>query len=195
MKKIELTKKGLFRFMDMLGLTPEDLASIREWVTEYSARKANTLPCLVEYVGYDHDGEQNGMITVTTIHYDKLASGDPVLAHLGVPLLFSPVNVVPKMTTVADLQAEAKKIWQCHPIRHAEWNKFSTHQKTYFDLNKILKGIPHSVDLPDIRDHIFYLEDDATAETDYAIRLDTKTGETSRVPIQMIDFILCVADK
>lgn len=194
MKKIELTKKGLFRFMDMLGLTPDDLASIREWLTEYSARKADTLPCMVDYVGYDPDGEQNGLPTVSTVHYSKLSGGDPVIAHLGVKLLVYPIFGHPTRATVDDLKGEANKLWiNSHPLTQADWNLFSTHQKSYMDLNKILKGLPRPVDLPDIRDHIYYLHD-TTPECTVCTRLDVKTGQTEIVNISEIDYILCVVD-
>lgn len=201
MKKIDLTKEGLFRFLDMLGLTPEDLASIREWLTEYSARKADALPCKVEYIGHDPDGEQTGMPTVLTTHLSKLEEGDPVIAHLGVKLFLYPLKGKEYVQTVSDLILEAKQLWEsCHPITLADWNKFCTHQKTYMDLNKIFKGLKREFSavegvpgLLDIRDHVHYLHDTDPHYT-MCTRLDIATGDTKVVPISTIDYILCVVD-
>lgn len=111
MKK-ELTKEEFFQTLSNLGITAKQLPQCREWLMEYSARKTDILPCKVEYIGYDPDGEQNEMCTVLTEHLSKLAEGKPILAHLGVKLLFEPIEVKPEMHTVADLISAAKKI---HP--------------------------------------------------------------------------------
>lgn len=180
--------------MGRMKLDSDELAQLREWLTEFSAMSSDTLPCQVEYTGYDPDEEQNCFLTVLTNHYSKLQNGNPVILHLGVKLLVYPILGHPTNATVADLMGEANKLWnKAHPLTQAGWNKFSLHQKSYMDLNKILKGLPHPVDLPDIRDHIHYLHD-TTPECTTCTRLDVKTGETTIVSIAEIDYILCVVD-
>ncbi len=187
--------------MDVLNLTVEDLARIREWIMEYSARKADTLPCKVEYIGHDPDEEQNGLPTVLTTHLSKLEEGDPVIAHLGVKLFLYPIKGKKTVQTVADLMEEAQQLWaSCHPITLADWGKF-TCQKAYMDLNKILKGLKRGFSavegvsgLLDIRDHVYYLHDTIDPSYTMCTRLDIATGETKVVPISNIDYILCVVD-
>ncbi len=189
----ELKKDVVFAFLNRLKLTNEELSLLREWLMEYSAKSCDTLPCMVEYVGYDPDGEQNGFSSVSTVHYSKLEYGEPILAYLGVKIVFAPILGHPTITTVADLMKEADEVGGTHPLTRADWNKFTTHQKSYMDLNKILKGLKRPVNLPDIRDHIYYLHD-TTPECTLCTRLDVKTGETTVVPIAEMDLMLCVAD-
>ena len=192
-----LCKKMLFTFLNNCNLTKDELSQLKEWLVEYSALKNNSLPCTVEYVGgCDPDNEQNGFETISTIHFNKLNDGGgvPLLAHLGAKVLFTPICGSPDLKTVGDLKAAAKTVWRkARPMAQADWEKFSLHQKSYFDLNKVMKGLRNPVDLPDIRDHIYYLhscEDDA----DMVTKIDIRTGEISTVPVSEVDILLCVAD-
>ena len=193
MKK-ELTKEEFFQALSNLGITAKQLPQCREWLMEYSARKTDTLPCKVEYIGYDPDGEQNEMCTVLTEHLSKLAEGKPILAHLGVKLLFEPIEVKPEMHIVADLISAAKKIHpQARPISSDDWIKFAVHQKSYMDLNKVLKGLKNPIDLPDIRDHIYFLHN-WSKDAEVVTKIDVATGKMSFEGIAKADYIFCVVD-
>lgn len=194
MKKRNLTKEEFFQALTSLGVTAEQLPQCREWLMEYSARRTDTLPCKVEYVGYDPDGEQNEMGTVLTAHLSKLSEGKPILAHLGVKLLFEPIKVTPDMRIVADLITAAKKIHpRARPLGQEDWMKFALHQKSYMDLNKVLKGLKNPIDLPDIRDHIYFLHN-WLSSAEVVSKIDVATGKTSFEDISKIDYILCVVE-
>ncbi len=191
---IIMTKEQFFCLLDAQKLSAEVISLLPTWVKEYSVTHTNTLPCPVEYIGHDPDGEQNGMPSVYTTHLSKLSEGKPILAHLGVKILFEPVVVTPEIKTVGDLKKAAHKVYPtAHPMTQTDWNKFAVNQKTYFDLNKVLKGLKNPVDLPDIRKCIYFLnsnDDDCRV----ACRIDIATGDVNIVSIDDIDYILCIAN-
>ena len=190
-----MEKNDFFKMLDDLKLSAEDVLMLPTWVKEYAVTHTNALPCPVEYIGHDPDGEQNGMPSVYTTHLSKLLEGKPILAHLGVKILFEPVMITPDIKTVGDLKAAAREIYpSAHPMTQADWNKFAVNQKTYFDLNKILKGLKNPVDLPDIRKCIHFLRHSYDDKCRVACRIDIATGDINIVSIDDIDYILCVAD-
>ncbi len=208
----QLTKERIIDFLNRLHLTSQELDMVREAVVEASVRSTNILPCSVEYHGgTDPDGDQCGMHTILTTKWDKLAhgGGTPLLAHLGVKILFTPL-IPTNLNSVAELNAAAQKIWPgARPMRENDWLAFSIWQKTYMDLNKILKGLPYNaVDLPDIRQGIAFLTD-TDPECTTATWISHKEGfvppidssvfrssevTKSEISISQIPFFLCVVD-